>query len=80
MSEPQVYGHSVFGGAYDVGEANQILPVFNFISPVEFGRGNFWLRAVASSAAFARCGNVGYGSCVHTSDTWLYVRPLIRIG
>ena len=80
MSEPQVYGESVWGGAYDVGEANQILPVFNFISPVEFGRGYFWLRAVASSAFFAACNHNGSSYYYDASNTGLYVRPLIRIG
>ena len=80
MSEPQVYGGTVWGGPFDVGEANQQLPVFKFISPVEFGRGAFWLRAVASSAYFARCNHHGRADCDNASAAWLYVRPLIRIG
>ena len=80
MSEVQVYGSTVWSGAYDVGEANQQLPVFRFISPTEFGRGDFWLRGVASSAYFCVCSYRGDASCTDASPTWLYVRPLIRIG
>lgn len=80
MSEVEVYGSTVWGGPYDVGEARTKLPVFNFISPVEFGRGNFWLRAVASSAVFARCNSYGGADCYSAGGTGLYVRPLIRIG
>ena len=80
MSEPQVYGGPVFGGPFDVGEANQQLPVFRFISPVEFGRGYFWLRAVASSTYFALCGSLGNANYSGASNTWICVRPLIRIG
>ena len=80
MSEIEVYGSMVWGGPYDIGEAKTKLPVFNFISPVELGRGNFWLRAVASSTNFARCTGYGDANSGNASFTWLYVRPLIRIG
>ena len=80
MSEVEVYGSSVWGGPFDVGEACAQLPVFRFISPVEFGRGYFWLRAVASSSYFANCRSDGAAGYDYASTTWLYVRPLIRIG
>ena len=80
MSEVEVYGSMIWGGPYDVGEARTKLPVFNFISPVEFGRGDFWLRAVASSSFFAFCNDDGVAYCYNASSAWLCVRPLIRIG
>lgn len=80
MSEIEVYGSMVWGGPYDIGEARTKLPVFNFISPVEFNPRNFWLRAVANSTCFSYCsarGDVYYNDA---SATWIYARPLIRIG
>jgi len=80
MSEVEVYGSMIWGGPFDIGEARTKLPVFNFISPVEFDRGAFWLRAVVSNTAFAFCGNIGQASYAGASSGGLYVRPLIRIG
>ncbi len=80
MSEIEVYGSMVWGGPYDIGEAKEKLPVFNFISPVEFERGTFWLRSVASGTNFAYCGAGGSAGYGNASGTWLYVRPRIRIG
>ena len=45
---------------------------------LSFGRGNFWLRAVASSSNFANCNNNGNANYNNASNTWLYVRPIIR--
>lgn len=80
MSEPQVYGTMIWSSsANDVGIDNKILPVFNFINPVQYDRGSFWLRSVASSTNFARCHNNGFANSVGAS-TANYVRPLILIG
>ena len=80
MSETQVYGSAVWGGAYDAGESYEKLPVFNFITPVAFGRHDFWLRSVASIEHFAGCDSQG-GAAAHPAyGTWIYVRPLIMVG
>ena len=79
MNEMQVYGASVWGGPYDVGEANQMLPVFHFISPVEFGRGYYFLRDVVDSQRFASVHSDGRAGFLGAS-TGAFVRPLIRIG
>lgn len=80
MNEVQVYGTTVWSSsAYDVGTDNRKLPVFDFITPVQFGRYFFWLRSVVSSTAFAGCyylGVAGYGAASYA----YYVRPLILFG
>ena len=78
MSEVQVYGSSVFGGGYDVGEACYKLPVFNFINFNEYGRAYFWLRAVTSSTVFASATNDGSAGGDGASYS-LWVRPLIYV-
>lgn len=80
MSEVQAYGDSVWGGGFDVGEAYEKLPVFNFVSCVAFFRGSFWVRAVASESVFAGCGTNGIAGYFRPSDTVLHVRPLIMVG
>ena len=79
MSEVQVYGSSVWGGGYDVGEADKILPIFKFIHQNEFSRLTFWLRAVASSTIFARADDDGRAGIwgASLSDG---VRPLLYLG
>ena len=80
MSEMQVYGSAVWGGAYDTGGAYEKLPVFNFITPVAFGRHDFWLRSVASIEHFAGCDSQGSAAAHPAYGTWIYVRPLIMVG
>jgi hypothetical protein len=80
MTEQQVYGTRAWtSSAYDIGIDYRILPVFNFINPVLFGRTDCWLRSVASSTNFARCNFNGYANLYGASDA-LYVRPLILFG
>lgn len=80
MNEVQLYGTTVFSSSgYDVGEDNRKLPVFNFISPVQFGRDYFWLRSVVSSIYFARCNGAGAAD-YSGAFTEGYVRPLIVFG
>lgn len=80
MNEVQVYGTTVWSSsAYDVGADNRKLPVFSFITPVQFGRTYFWIRSVVSSTYFADCGyngNASYSSASYAN----YVRPLIVFG
>ena len=80
MTEVQVYGSTVWCGGYDTGEGYEKLPVFNFISPVEYSRGHFWLRGVASSTRFAYVYAYGLAAYGGASSTWLYVRPIIFVG
>ena len=80
MSEMQVYGSAVWGGAYDTGESYEKLPVFNFVTPVAFGRHDFWFRAVASIEHFAGCDSLGSAAAHPAYGTWIYVRPLIMVG
>lgn len=82
MNEVQLYGTTVWSSsAYDVGVDNRKLPVFNFITPMQFGSVTdpFWLRSVASSTTFASCYVGGYAGQNYASN--LYgVRPLLVFG
>lgn len=80
MSEPQIYGTTVWSSsAFDVGADYNKLPVFDFINSVQYGRNNFWLRSVVSSANFASCSSYGGASAVGASNAF-YVRPIILFG
>ena len=79
MSEIQVYGSTVFSSSFfDIGEACFKLPVFNFISFVEYSRSAFWLRSVSSSPDFALANYSGVADGYYAS-TSLGVRPLILL-
>lgn len=80
MTEVQVYGSTVWCGGFDTGEGYEKLPVFNFISPVEYSRDNFWLRGVASSTLFAGVAASGAANHVDAANTGQSVRPLIFVG
>lgn len=80
MNEVQLYGTTVWSSsAYDVGVDNRKLPVFDFITPVQFGRANFWLRSVVSSTSFALCIYAGLATIGSASNA-NFVRPLILFG
>lgn len=80
MNEVQLYGSTIWSSsAYDVGVDNAKLPVFNFISPVRYGRKLFWLRSVVSSTNFAYCGTSGTATSYGASNAF-YVRPMILFG
>ncbi|MBR1749965.1 MAG: hypothetical protein IJ740_03645 [Ruminococcus sp.] len=80
MTEQQVYGTRAWtSSAYDIGIDYRILPVFNFINPVMFGRATFWLRSVVSSTYCAYCLGGGDASGNGASYAY-YVRPLILFG
>lgn len=66
LTEVDVYGSSIWGNAWDVGESNRQLPGFAMnpellvkLNPEDNSRSNWWLCTVASSAHFARVGNTG---------------------
>ena len=80
MTEQQVYGTRAWtSSAYDIGVDYRKLPVFDFINPAQYGRGNFWLRSVVSSTHFAFC-YVSGGSGYSDASVSYYVRPLIVFG
>ena len=79
-TEVQVYGATIWSSSgWDTGEAEQKLPVFNFINPVQFSRWSFWLRGVASGTGFCDCGGDGSADASYASNS-NGVRPLICVG
>lgn len=79
-TEVQVYGATIWSSSgWDTGEAEQKLPVFNFINPVQFSRWGFWLRGVASGPGFCFCYGHGHASTNNASASF-GVRPLICVG
>ena len=79
-TEVQVYGATIWSSSgWDTGEAEQKLPVFNFINPVQFSRWTFWLRSVASGTNFCYCSGIGHAGAGSASNS-LGVRPLICVG
>lgn len=80
MNEIQIYGSMVWSSsAYEVGIDNRKFPVFNFISSVQYGRGSFALRSVASATYFAYCNDSGNSNARDASAT-LLVRPFMLFG
>lgn len=80
MNEVQLYGTMVWSSsAYEVGVDNEKLPVFNFINPVQYGRGTVWLRSVVSSTDFAICSSYGCAN-FNGASAANFVRPLILFG
>ncbi|KEJ93453.1 hypothetical protein [Synergistes jonesii] len=65
LSEVELFGTKIFGSSgADVLDANQRLPLFNFINFRQVVNGT-WLRDVVSTTRFARC--TGYGLSAHGS-------------
>ena len=58
-NEAMVYGGSVFGSGYDVGDFPRMLPLYALKCNHLEDRSWFWLRAVASSSRFANASNTG---------------------
>ena len=79
-TEVQVYGATIWSSSgWDTGEAEQKLPVFNFINPVQFSRWGFWLRGVASGTSFCGCFGSGLATTNGASNS-VGVCPLICVG
>jgi hypothetical protein len=80
MSEIELYGATIFTSSYaDIGEANQKLPLFNFINQSTYPTSSFWLRSVVNSKRFAVSDGKGFassGDATHVEG----VRPIITIG
>ena len=61
MSEPEIYGLSIWGGGFDVGVNHRQFPLFR-ISPTYMVNFSWcWLRAVYSSSSFAYIGETKIG-------------------
>lgn len=78
-SEVEIYGSMVCSSSfYDVGEACEKLPIFNFKGH-SYTPEHFWLRAVTSSTSFCFASDSG-ASFPNTADSVFGVRPLICVG
>lgn len=80
MSEVEIYGSTIFSSSfYDVGEACEKLPIFNFINHVKYSRSDLWLRAVASASSFAHVSGLGHAGNGNAGYSW-GVSPIIVVG
>lgn len=80
MSEVAMYGASLFGNIYDVGEDCMKLPLFSFKNHVVNNRQWWWLKPVAYSASFAFAYDHGHAHSNNASGSSGGVRPLICVG
>ena len=79
MSEPEIYGLSIRGSAFDVGVNYRQFPLFR-ISPTYMNNLIWcWLRAIYSSSSFAYIGGSG-GASGGAAATLFGVRPCFCIG
>lgn len=87
MSEIQVYGSTVLSSSfYDTGERNKQFSLFMLNPAMKIaGQGHngsrmwYWLSAVVSASAFARCNDYGYSNR-HNASAGGCVRPYFLIG
>ena len=86
LSEVDVYGSSIWGNAFDVGESNRQLPGFAMnpellvkLNPEDNSRDSWWLCTVASSTHFARVDDYGYANSLGASGA-LGVVPKVLFG
>ena len=86
LSEVDVYGSSIWGNAWDVGESNRQLPGFAMnpellikLNPEDTSRYAWWLCAVASSTFFAFVGYDGGADAYGASQTYGVV-PKVLFG
>lgn len=81
MTEVEVYGSTVFSSSgYDVGSGCLQLPLFREKRALNNRGSYWWLRAVASSAAFCSVNYYGLASCSDASYAGNYVRPRFVLG
>ena len=80
MTEVQVYGYrDVTVSHKDIGEGWRKLPVFNYISPVQFAYEEWWLRNIANTTCYTYVYREG-GADYFAANNQKGVRPLILIG
>ena len=69
MSEPQLYGTTVFSSSFfDVGVKKRQFALFRHDPALMNIRASFWLSAVTSGTAFAHCDGGGYANTWSASD------------
>ena len=86
LSEVDVYGSSIWGNAWDVGESNRQLPGFAMnpellvkLNPEDNSRNDWWLCTVAGSAYFAGVGGNGAAD-YHGASIAIGVVPKVLFG
>ena len=86
LSEVDVYGSSIWGNAWDVGESNRQLPGFAMnpellvkLNPENNSHGTWWFCAVGSSTDFAGVSDYGRAGTYHASSA-LGVVPKVLFG
>ena len=86
LSEVDVYGSSIWGNAFDVGESNRQLPGFAMnpellvkFNPEDNSRSGWWFCAVATSAAFVSVSGNGDARSDDASNA-LGVVPKVLFG
>ena len=86
LSEVDVYGSSIWGNAWDVGESNRQLPGFAMnpellvkLNPEDNSRHSWWLCAVTSSTAFALVNRDGRADYANASNAYSLV-PKVLFG
>jgi hypothetical protein len=75
-NEAMVYGGSVFGSGYDVGDFPRMLPLYALKCNYLEDRSWFWLRAVASSSVFAVA--ISYGDANFLDAAYSSARGGVR--
>lgn len=80
-NEMQVYGASVWGTSFDVGNRKEQLAIFKLLGYNKvIGRDSLWLSDVASASQFAGALNNGAANCTGASNSNLGVRPCFAVG
>lgn len=83
MNEVQAYGSVAWGAhdgnGYNVASGDGQFPLFMFDRTKLHNREDYWLRDVASAAAFSLVGGYGHAAC-YSASLSLGVRPAFCIG
>ena len=80
MSEIEVFGTRVWSGGYDIGAANEQLPLFRLMPQLATGlRYDYWLSGIANATSACIVGNNGIAGYADTSVA-LSVRVRFLIG
>ena len=82
MSETECYGSIAWSSSgYDTGNANRQLPLFAFSKQAQNNRTAwYWLKDIASAAAFCDASNYGNSGCSGASAANGCVRPRFILG
>lgn len=79
MSEVEVFGTRMWSGGYDIGTANEQIPLFRLMPQLATGlRYDYWLSGIANATSACIVGNNGVASIAATSlELGVRVRFLI---